>query len=234
MCQLGTNNENSDEGPAVYVPVKSFKIAATPVTNQQFSAFTTETSYITIAEKESSSYFDDFLGWQIDFDRNWKHPAGKNSSLTERMDHPVVCITYIDAIAYCKWAKVRLPTEIEWEYACELDKQLEVNMNILRVKGNTTRDTFVQTSPVHALNPTKSGVYCQLGNVWEICDTEYHPGHKGTLSVDKTISFLKVIKGGSFLCSKEYCHGFRSNARQSTPFNEAFFHVGFRVVKVNE
>ncbi len=48
---------------------------------------------------------------------NWKHPYGPHSSILGKENYPVVHIAYEDAIAYCKWANRRLPTEIEWEYA---------------------------------------------------------------------------------------------------------------------
>lgn len=204
-------------------------MSATPITNEQFSQFIKATNYTTIAESEGATYFDSVLGWQIDLSRNWKQPQGKNSSISDKMDHPVVCVTYIDALAYCKWAKVRLPTEIEWEYACELEKHSTDSMNILRAHPNNSSDTFTYTSPVRYFSPTKKGFYCQLGNVWEICEvSEYSKSN--TSEVNQSTS-MKVIKGGSFLCTKEYCHGFESNARQIIPENEAFFHVGFRVVR---
>lgn len=204
-------------------------MSATPITNEQFSQFVKATNYTTIAEKEGATYFDPDFGWKIDVNRNWKHPQGKNSSITNRMDHPVVCVAYVDALEYCTWAKVRLPTEIEWEYACELENHSVENMNILRTNPIHSLDTFNYTSPVRYFDSSQKGLFCQLGNVWEMCEVT-ESSKSNTNEVDQPTS-MKVIKGGSFLCTKEYCHGFESNARQFIPINEAFFHVGFRVVR---
>lgn len=115
-----------DERPRHTVEIPyDFEVARFPVTNDQFAKFIEATHYVTKAEQEG--------GWSHEEDRyvngfDWRHPLGPQSSLKDKGDHPVVQVSWYDAIEYCKWLDqvvhgqvgdwtIRLPTEAEWEKA---------------------------------------------------------------------------------------------------------------------
>lgn len=119
----------------------------------------------------------------------WNHPEGANSTIYNRMDHPVVHIAYEDASAFCKWSGKRLPTEAEWEYAARgglIQKKYGWG-NELRLNGKvmsntfqgrfpdagTNEDGYKFTSPVKSFPANEFGLYDMIGNVWEWCSDWY-------------------------------------------------------------
>lgn len=207
--------------------LKAFEIATTEVTNAQFQQFVSETGYITDAEKDNyggAVYIDN--EWKILPEANWKHPRGKNSIIDDILNHPVVQVTYNDALAYCRWAKVRLPSEKEWEYACLKGNTLQKNINVNHSNGNEIdlMDGFMFTCPVEEFPSNELNVFGMLGNVWEITAS---PFDLNTHNASPTF----VMKGGSFLCDAFYCKGYTPESRQSVAKNDSYFHIGFRVVK---
>ncbi len=123
---------------------------------------------------------------------NWRHPEGAKSSIEGRDLHPVVHVSWDDAIAYARWAGKRLPTEAEWEFASrgglagkryvwgdENPTDKEARANIWQGEfphRNTAGDGFARTAPVKSFAPNGYGLYDTAGNVWEWCADWYDPG----------------------------------------------------------
>ena len=127
--------------------------------------------------------------WQWVNGADWKHPEGPTSNIETRSNHPVVQISFEDALAYCAWAGKRLPTEAEWEFAARGGLLNQVYVWGSEPPGvtqpqanlwtgsfphdNTAMDGFVRTAPVGSYAPNGYGLYDMSGNVWEWCRDWY-------------------------------------------------------------
>jgi formylglycine-generating enzyme len=120
---------------------------------------------------------------------NWRHPEGPKSSIQGRENHPVVQVSWNDAVAYAQWAGKRLPTEAEWEFAARggLEAKRYVWGDEFKPGGkymantwqgifpvrDSGEDGFVGTSPVGSFPANGYGLYDMAGNVWQWCSDWY-------------------------------------------------------------
>ena len=187
--------------------------------------------------------------WKFINGANWRQPQGPGSNIDGKGNHPVVHVSWYDAIAYCEWAGSRLPTEAEWEYASRggiIDATFSWGNEDLdegKLKANTWNgnfpyynskdDGFIYTADVRSFEPNGYGLFDMSGNVWEWCsdwyDENYYYSVSEILSInpqgppksyDSNAPYAqkKVSRGGSFLCHKSYCTGYRNSMRmKSTP-----------------
>jgi formylglycine-generating enzyme required for sulfatase activity len=115
---FGATDPDPDHGlPRRAIHLHEYWIGGNPVTNAQFARFVEATHYVTTAE--STGYSRVWAGgrWRDVERAYWRRPEGPRSNIDERLHHPVVCVSWFDAQAYCEWAGLRLPAEKEWEKA---------------------------------------------------------------------------------------------------------------------
>ena len=155
-------------------------------------------SLVFVPTDKPVSLLDVSQWWQWRQGANWRQPEGPGSSIVGKDNHPVVHVSWFDAVAYCDWVGKRLPTEAEWEYASRgglTDAVYAWGNEDLRSgkpKANTWEgafpyrndksDGFYFTAPVQSYQANNYGLYDIAGNVWEWCADLYHEDYYKTLA----------------------------------------------------
>ena len=214
---MGTNDGDPDEVPAHPVYLKAYYIDLMEVTQKEYQRF----EKMTKREKPVMPVFEDDI-------KKLLNP-----------DYPVVAVTWNDAIAYCRWAGKRLPTEAEWEKAARGEGRRKYpwgnkfDQNYANVDGD--EDGYQYLAPVGSYEVGRSpfGLYDTTGNVAEWVLDDYSPDYyqKSPFrdpSGPEKDDVYKVIRGGSW---RESRIGARLTKRFSAKLWRTDATVGFRCAK---
>jgi formylglycine-generating enzyme required for sulfatase activity/Tfp pilus assembly protein PilF len=176
-----------------------FYLGTYHVTRGQFRRFVKETGYETDAEKGENKGAFGFDPDKNTFAFNETY-SWQNAGFEQTDEHPVVNVSWNDAVEYCKWLSkkerktYRLPTEAEWEYACRAGTTTRYysgdDPETLSKVGNVidaafkarfppgkytikANDGYVFTAPVGQFRPNAFGLYDMHGNALQWCADRY-------------------------------------------------------------
>lgn len=192
-----------DEVPKHRVILDDFYLDKYLVTTAQFKRFT----------DANPEWQPDRIPPELDtgtYLKHWKTP----DTLTSKADHPVVNVNWYSAVAYCRWAGKRLPSEAEWEYAARGGLNALFpwgNEPVDGTRANYSGSHLNTTSPVGTYPANRYGLFDMAGNVWQFLADEWQPypstPQKNPVAGGNPFlggtAFLqvktrRVIRGGSF------------------------------------
>ncbi|XP_018426519.1 PREDICTED: sulfatase-modifying factor 2 [Nanorana parkeri] len=260
--KMGTDAPDSKDGEGLpkQVTVKPFAIDKYPVTNKNFREFVRATKYKSEAETFGWSFvFEDFVTdelkkkvtqklqsapWWLPIERAfWRQPAGPGSGIKEKLDYPVLQVSWSDAQAFCKWKGQRLPTEEEWEFAARggLKSNTYTWGNVFQANRSnlwqgkfpsldSAEDGYHGVSPVTAFPAQNAyGLYDMLGNTWEWTSTEYTLPRESTTQRGQR---MFVLRGASWIDTQDGSanHKARVTTRMGNTPDSASDNLSFRCV----
>jgi iron(II)-dependent oxidoreductase len=211
---MGQDDGDREDRPAHEVDLPAYEIDKFEVTNADFAAFVEATGYESDGEKLGKKY------WRDSFSE------GKEN-------HPVVRVTWNDAVAYCEWVGKRLPTEAEWEKAARGTGAFrypwgnEWDPSKANVKETGLRSTAVVGSFGAGASP--SGVEDMVGNVWEWTG-DWYQAYPGNSAGDRYYGEqCRVTRGGGWFDDEPQATTFNRNC--GVPDKTLNDDLGFRCAR---
>jgi iron(II)-dependent oxidoreductase len=233
---MGSTEDNEkaydDERPQHRVYLNAFRIGRYPVTNAQYALFVNDGGY------EKQEFWAE-AGWSWRNDNSAVQPLYWEDPQWKQPDHPVVGVSWYEALAFCRWLsdttgrEFRLPTEAEWEKAArgEHGREWPWGNEFDSRKANTAESDTGGTTPVGRYSlagDSPYGASDMAGNVWEWCGTMIgdYPYKPDDGREDLEGSKPRVLRGGSW----SYAHwDARCACRESIDPVSRGSYVGFRV-----
>ena len=240
---------DDNEHPRHLVRLDAFWMDQTEVTNAMFALFVEATGYETAAERTNAGLMWLYGEWNWVEGANWLHPRGPDSNIDGLENHPVVQVSWNDAVAYCTWVGRRLPTEAEWEYAASgtdgryfpwgnqdptgtLLNFADANSHLDWADANSN-DGYEFTAPVGSYPSGASpfGLLDMAGNVTELVadwfDAQYYSDSPQVNPTGSISGDYRAMRGGSFIADYYYA---RNAARSWISQTDQAYHTGFRCV----
>ncbi|WP_425422014.1 SUMF1/EgtB/PvdO family nonheme iron enzyme [Phaeodactylibacter xiamenensis] len=237
---------DDDEQPAHKVTVDAFYMSVHEVTVGQFAAFIEDSGYKTDADKEGWSYIWTGSDFEEKEGVNWKCDVSGQVRPQEEYRHPVIHVSWNDAVAYADWLSqktgqnYRLPTEAEWEYAARggeagaKDAFLYSGSNDIDAVAWHYGNSNSRTHEVGQKQPNQLGLYDMSGNVWEWVQDCWHEDYKGApedgsawLESNDGNCGRRVVRGGSWFLNTLDCRV----AYRVRDFTDFRLNVGFRLAR---
>jgi len=200
--------EGGDTEPAFEMPVEALYLSKSPVTNEEYEVF---------------------------------RPDHERSPRSRQDLSPAVGVSFHDAVGYCDWYSertgkaFRLPTEVEWEYACRGDKETPWFFGRTSAKADTfmwhAGNAPAELPEVESLRANPFGLYEMLGTVWEWTASLHvpYPATEGDGRDDRSAEGPRVVRGGSFRHSAEEMRcGVRKGLDPETVQDD----LGFRIARL--
>ena len=245
-------DRSGDEAQHEVTITNPFYVGVYHVTKGQFAAFVADTNYMTDAEKDGKAW-----SWDGTKFREMPGNSWRKTGFQQDDDHPVVNVSWNDAVAFCNWLgersgkAVKLPTEAQFEFANRAGSKAtypwgddpDDGKGWCNAADQTAKkqssgwnvfnwdDGYTFTSPVGKFKANAFGLYDMTGNAWEWCadwyDNDYYANSPKTDPPGPATGQFRVLRGGSCGTDPWFC---RSAYRSGNGPVYRNIIIGFRVV----
>jgi formylglycine-generating enzyme len=228
----GSGRHDTEGGRVFPVYLPAYYLALYPVTNEQYGRFLNKV-------KPGESDLEEWI--RMDEDCYVRPAGGRYEAYGGKQNHPVVNVSWNGARAYCQWAMLRLPGELEWEKGSRGTDGRAFpwgnEWNPYKYRNAKYRDDEIEDSETtcevwkYDAGCSPWGLYQMLGNVSEWCKDRYdymvyNRYERGDLTAPKKRDTLRIVRGGSWYDNESW-----GSSRMSCHYEALNNCIGFRCAR---